>query len=218
MPDGVFGVRYQKSGVDLSTAPGATFGGVLFRDMFGSPNDNNCNETLFAVESLTGSNLSQSVTVGTATASVGALTGYIGNVSQLIAGTPGPADFMRVFENGANRVLAQTHQLRTMPPNQNGPLKGETWRAACTGWTPTFLLKDFYVSGDVQLLAQTPAKKAACFISGISGAWSSTRSSGTIQPYAKIYDDPVSKSIKMKVWPDSGTDKVGAYATCIKTL
>ncbi len=62
------------------------------------------------------------------------------------------------------------------------------------------------------------SKNARCFISGLSGAWSSTRSGGALQPYAQIYVGPAG-DLRMRVSPsDLGmpVDRVGANASCIQ--
>ena len=61
-------------------------------------------------------------------------------------------------------------------------------------------------------------QQARSFISGLSGAWSSTRAGGTLQPYAQIYVGPTG-DLRMRVSPsDIGmpVDRVGANASCIQ--
>ena len=96
--------------------------------------------------------------------------------------------------------------------------RGELQSASCTGWTPNYLVKNKYVTNDAQLVAYPQSKNARCFISGLSGAWSSTRAGGTLQPYAQIYVGPTG-DLRMRVSPsDLGmpVDRVGANASCIQ--
>jgi hypothetical protein len=67
----------------------------------------------------------------------------------------------------------------------------------------------------VQLLDPAQTKNARCFITGVTGGWSSTRNNATIQPFAQIYFG-ASNEARLHVSPTSGGDQVGAYASCIK--
>jgi hypothetical protein len=87
--------------------------------------------------------------------------------------------------------------------------------SACVSWTANYLAKDVHTTSDVQLLDPAQTKNARCFITGVTGAWSSTRNNATIQPFAEIYFGPSSET-RLRVSPTSGNDRVGAYASCIQ--
>ena len=72
-----------------------------------------------------------------------------------------------------------------------------------------------HTTSDVQLLDPTQTKNARCFITGVTGAWSSTQNNGTTQPFAEIYLG-ASNEARLRVSPASGGQRVGAYASCIK--
>lgn len=111
--------------------------------------------------------------------------------------------------------LEQSHHPSPPPPIKPGPLTGESWTNGCSGWTPTFDAKDVLSTSDVQLVPAAQAKNVRCYLTGIAGAWSSTRKDATEQPFAEIYTGP-SNDIRLRVSPSSGEDRVGAYASCIR--
>jgi hypothetical protein len=84
------------------------------------------------------------------------------------------------------------------------------------GWPPSLVVRDVFTASDVQLLPANNTKAQRCFISGLSGAWSTDSLGGTMQPSAKIYVGP-NKDIRMLVSPGSSDPKfiVGAYASCM---
>jgi hypothetical protein len=145
------------------------------------------------------------------------LSGIIGNVAQVNANPP---DFLRIRPSVADAFLEQLHTKGPPLPLQLGPLSGESWSFGCTGWTPVYATATpvVYSTSDVLLVPYPQSKTSICFITGLTGAWSSTRSGGTIQPHAEIYTG-AALDLRLRVAPDdvgSPDDRVGAYASCIK--
>jgi len=120
-----------------------------------------------------------------------------------------------VFESSGKVRLTQVHGLKPPTPFKPGPLKGESWTNGCVSWTPNYLAKDVHTTSDVQLLTPAQTRNARCFITGVTGAWSSTRNNATVQPFAEIYYG-ASNEARLRVSPTSGDDRVGAYASCIQ--
>jgi len=151
---------------------------------------------------------------GATTADV--LSGYIGNIAQSNTGAlQDQPDTLRVFESSGKADLIQLHSLKPPSPIKLGPLKGESWTDGCLSWTANYLAKDVHTTSDVQLLDPAQTKNARCFITGVTGAWSSTRNNATAQPYAQIYFG-ASNEARLHVSPTSGGDRVGAFASCIQ--
>ena len=75
--------------------------------------------------------------------------------------------------------------------------------------------KDVQTTTDVQLLDPVQTKNARCFITGVTGGWSSTSNNATVQPFAEIYYGP-SQEARLRVSPTGGNVRVTAYASCIK--
>jgi hypothetical protein len=141
------------------------------------------------------------------------LTGYIGNVAQ--SNNPSP-DVLGVFEQSEKVVLVERHSSTPLPPFQLGPLSGESWIDGCPGWTPQFAAKEVLSDSDVQLVPYPQSRDVRCFITGITGAWSSTRNNATEQPFAEIYEG-AGKELRLRVSPrGDARDRVGAYASCIQ--
>jgi hypothetical protein len=192
--------------------PGGTAECIAFNQIANVPNALMSGSGLWTIFDPKGTDFSSSVTMTAAGSSVNVLTGYIGNVAQSNDPTP---DFLRVFDQSGKAVLAQNHSQTPLPPFQLGPLTGESWSNGSAGWTPTFAVTDVLSTSDVQLVAYPQSRDVRCFITGITGAWSSTRNSATIQPFAEIYVGP-GKDIRLRVSPASDArDRVGAYASCI---
>jgi hypothetical protein len=124
-------------------------------------------------------------------------------------------DTLRVLEVLGKVKLEQTHHLNPPPPLKLGPLKGESFTNGCNGWTPTFAAKDVFTDNDVELVPAAQAGDVRCYITGIAGAWSSTRDNGKVQPFAEIYKGGGGEA-RLRVSPTDGNDRVGAFASCIK--
>ena len=124
-------------------------------------------------------------------------------------------DFLRVSETGGNVALAYAHTASPPSPLKPGPLTGEAWIDGCSGWTADYIVKDLFTTADIQLVPAAQSANVRCFITGVTGAWSSTRNGGTIQPYAAIYIGS-GKDTRLRVSPSSEADRVGAYASCIR--
>jgi hypothetical protein len=201
------------TGLSPNAPPGGTVECTPFHQMSNVPNPASCFASLWAVADPKGTNLSVSVDAtapGGITANL--LTGYIGNVAQ--SNTPSP-DLLRVFEQSGKVTLAARHSSTPLPPFQLGPLTGESWINGCPGWTPQFVAKDILSESDVQLVPYPQSRTVRCFITGITGAWSSTRNNATVQPFAEIYDG-AAKDVRLRVSPAGDSrDRVGAYASCI---
>ena len=195
--------------------PGGTAECTVYNEILTVPDPSKCYANLFAVEDSDGTHLSQMVdaTVSGSTANV--LSGLIGNVAQASTGNQ---DVVRVYEEAGQVRLIQKHDGTPQTPLAIGPLKAESWTNGCQSWTAVYLAKDVFSTSDVQLVPASQAYQARCFITGVTGAWSSTRNGGTLQPFAEIYTGPT-KDIRLRVGPDDSTgavDRVGAYASCIQ--
>lgn len=192
--------------------PGGTAECIAFNQIANVPNPLASGSGLWTIFDPKGMDFSSSIIMVPAGTSVNVLTGYIGNVAQSNDRVP---DFLRAFDQGGNAVLTQSHSNTPLPPNQLGPLTGESWSNGSAGWTPTFAAKDVLSTSDVQLVAYPQSRDVRCFITGITGAWSSTRNQATVQPFAEIFEGS-GKDKRLRVAPDSDArDRVGAYASCI---
>ncbi len=151
------------------------------------------------------------------------MTGFIGNIAQTNGTVTTPrADFFRVLAGASNTSLSQSHAQLT-GALYNGYMRGEAFAPTCTGWTPTYLSKNVYSTNDVLLLANPGASIVRCFITGLTGAWSSSRVNGILhaEPYAKVYVDPNTGNYRLAVFPNDQelplpSDRVGAYGSCIQ--
>jgi len=196
--------------------PGGTFECTSFKEIAKVPDANNCGSGLASIVDKDGSVLSDSVKVGTSV-SVYPLTGYIGNVAQMFAFRE-RGDQLLASETGGTVTLSQRHDANPPPPHKPGPLTGETWTSGCAVWSPDYIVKDVYTDTDVLLVPSAQAQNARCYITGVSGGWSSTRNGAKEQPYAEIYSG-AGKEIRMRVsptTPQDAKDRVGAFASCIK--
>ncbi|HEV2834625.1 MAG TPA: hypothetical protein VGW58_04860 [Pyrinomonadaceae bacterium] len=195
--------------------PGGTVECFIYRNISGVPDPNNCFANFFAITDPDGTRLSDSVDVGAAGSTVDVFSGYIGNVAQAAFAIEQRPDTLRIMLQGDRIVLSQNHTNRPPAPFRLGFLSGEAWTNGCNAWTPRYLARDVFTESDVGLVAYPDSRKVFCFITGVSGAWSSTRSGGALQPFAEIYtgrDD----DIRLRVFPSGGVDGVGAYASCIQ--
>jgi hypothetical protein len=93
-------------------------------------------------------------------------------------------------------------------------LTGESWTNGCNGWTPVYAAKDVFTMNDVQLVPASQSSNVRCYITGITGGWSSTRNNATVQPFAEIYKG-TGNDLRLRVQPNEGGDRVGAWASCI---
>jgi hypothetical protein len=203
-----------KAGPGVSTpAPGGRYECINYNRIATVPDPKNCFGNIFSLSDPDGTHLSQSVDVTLpGFASAGLLTGFIGNVAQANLNVP---DVLRVRDNAGKFLLEQRHDANPPSPLKPGPLTGECWTTGCTGWTPIFDAKDVLSTSDVQLVTPAQAKNVRCYITGLTGAWSSTRDGGKVQPFAKIYSGATG-DVRLRVWPTEGQDRVGAYASCLR--
>jgi len=193
--------------------PGGTAECTNYNDIVTVPDPNNCFANMFTVFDKDGTNLSQTVDATvTGTASANVLSGFIGNVAQASFDRP---DTLKVFENQGKIQLMQSHAANPPSPLKPGPLTGESWTNGCNAWTPVFEAKDVLSTSDVQLVSPAQANNVRCYITGINGAWSSTRNNGAVQPFAEIYKGPTN-DIRLRIFPPGENDRVGAYASCIR--
>jgi hypothetical protein len=205
------------TGLPPNAPPGGTVECTIFNEIAAVPDVSKCFANQFAIVDKDGTTMSNSVdatVAGATTADV--LSGYIGNIAQTnLAVLADQPDTLRVFESLGKVQLIQLHSLKPPSPLKLGPLKGESWTDGCVSWTANYLAKDVHTTSDVQLLDPAQTKNARCFITGVTGGWSSTRNNATIQPYAEIYFG-ASQEARLHVSPTSGGDRVGAYASCIQ--
>jgi hypothetical protein len=201
------------TGMAPNAPPGGTMRCIAYPQIVGVPDASKCFAKQTAVVDPDGTNLSQTVDATvTGAASANVLSGFIGNVAQANFDRP---DTLRVFESGGKVLLEQNHILTPPPPLKPGPLTGESWTNGCNAWTPIYDTKDVLSTSDVQLVPPAQASNVRCYITGITGAWSSTRNSGTVQPFAEIYKGPTGDT-RLRVSPPGENDRVGAYASCIR--
>jgi hypothetical protein len=198
-------------------APGGWAATTLFSEIKVVADTTKCFGSQSSLADLNGQKFSDSLVLVGAGTNVNVLTGFIGNVAQANAS---PADFLQVYPSGANAILAQTHTKGPPAPLTLGPLSGESWSYGCTAWSPVYttIPQVVYSQSDVVLVASPQAKTSVCFITGLTGAWSSTRSAGTVQPTAEIYVG-AAHELRLRVSPSnagSPADRVGAYASCIQ--
>ena len=205
------------TGLPPNAPPGGTVECTVYNEIAAVPDVSKCFANPFAIVDKDGTTMSDSVdatVAGATTADV--LSGYIGNIAQTnLAVLADQPDTLRVFESSGKVQLIQLHSLKPPSPLKLGPLKGESWTNGCVSYTANYLAKDVHTTSDVQLLDPAQTKNARCFITGVTGAWSSTRNNATVQPYAEIYFG-ASKEARLRVSPSSGGDRVGAYASCIQ--
>jgi len=213
-PDPVEGIWKVRTFVDSMPAkapPGGTAECTNFNEIKLVPNPDQCGlSAQFRLEDKTGATFSSSTpTIGLGK-SMDILSGFIGNVAQ--ANTERRPDYLRLLDNSPDELLAQAHGKGTLPL---GPLMGEAYASGCNAWAPDYYVKNAYTTSDIQLATAADAKNVRCFVSGVTGAWSSTQSGGSIQPYAEIYVGS-GKDLRMRVAPSAGSDRVGAYGSCVR--
>ena len=207
------------TGLPPSAPPGGTVECTNFDEIVKIPNTKKCFSSLSGLTDVDGSQTFDSKALGKAGEAIYVLSGLIGNIAQ--ANSQFAWDYLRILDEEPTALLAQQHDLSPLSPLQVGPLTGESWANQCADWAPDFVAKDMYSESDIQLVPYPQSKDVRCFITGVTGAWSSTRAGGTVQPYAQIYSGPA-KDLRLRVSPGtvSGTapppDRVGAYASCIK--
>lgn len=144
-----------------------------------------------------------------------ALTGFVGSLSQF---NEGQNDRVRVEENSGVTLLTQRHLTSSGMGLKPGPSSAEAWSFGCKTWTPKWVARHVYTDTDVLLLPAALAPKSRCFITGITGAWSSTRNNETVQPFAEIYT-AVNGDIRFRAAPaatGNPPDRVGAFASCVQ--
>jgi hypothetical protein len=203
------------TGMAPNAPPGGTMRCIAYPQIVGVPDASKCFAKQTAVVDPDGTNLSQTVDATvTGAASANVLSGFVGNVAQANENVDRP-DTLRVFESGGKIVLAQNHSANPPSPLKPGPLTGESWTNGCNAWTPIYDAKDVLSTSDVQLVPPAQANNVRCYITGITGAWSSTRNNGTVQPFAEIYKGPTG-DVRLRVSPIGENDRVGAFASCIR--
>ncbi len=177
------------------------------------PAPKTCDNNLVALEDADATVSVGKISVADTTFSSAALTGFLGNVSQY---NEGRFDSLQLIEDGPETILLQQHLISSGGQFPIGPSVGEAWSFGCKDWNPRVIARHVYSSDDVFLLPAAQATKARCFITGITGAWSSTRNERRLQPFAEIYTAPNGDQ-RLRVAPGPGQpeDRVGAYASCI---
>lgn len=202
------------TGMAPNAPPGGVAECVAFSDLAGVTNGNASFGSILSVSDPNGTQGSQSinVTIGSPPENVFPLTGFIGNVAHVFEGRE--SDMLHVWENAGRVNLDHRHRLNPTTNYPAAPLTGESWTFGSPAWLPTYLAKDVLSMNDVELVAAANAAKARCHITGIVGAWSSTRKQGTQQPFAEILKAS-SGEIRLRVWPTEGSDRVWAYASCV---
>jgi hypothetical protein len=152
------------------------------------------------------------ITLGTASENVSPLTGFVGNVAHVFDDRE--SDLLQARTDGGRMRLEHSHRLAPTTAYPVAPLAGEAWTFGSPAWTPVYLARDVLSTDDVELVSAVDAPRARCFLTGIAGAWSTTRSQGAQQPFAEIVR-AASGELRLRVWPASGSDRVRAYASCI---
>jgi hypothetical protein len=202
-------IRPIKSGTRAK--PDGTLEAIAFDELPGSPTG--CTVGQFSLNDPTGfPTLSFSVNAG-AVGPLRMLSDFIGNVAQRAGNTP---DVLQVRDSPfTSTIFFQQSHSAPLAPATYGPFTATMKRYSCPSWTPTYLVKDVLSTADAGLVSGPDAKNAVCFISGLRGAWSSDRDNGATQPYAQIYTD-TEGTLRLRVFPSTGVDAVGAYASCIR--
>jgi hypothetical protein len=195
--------------------PGGTMFCTAYNEIVTVPDPTNCFERSFTVFDPDGTHFSQSVDATATGSTVNVLSGLVGNVAQSNI----EQDKLQVTENGAGVTLMQSHREHDPLSHQLGPklgpLRGESWTNGCRAWKPNYLAANVFSTSDVQLVSPAQSDTARCFITGIAGAWSSTRNDGATQPFAEIYKGPTN-DLRLRVSPDTQADRTGAFASCIQ--
>ena len=202
------------TGMPPNAPPGGTVECTNYTEIAAVPDVSKCFADQFSIVDKTG-NTASGTTDATVAANTTAdvLSGFIGNIAQ--ANVADKSDTLRVTEPSGKVDLTQSHSLKPPSPLKLGPLQGESWTNGCVSWTAVYLAKNVYTTSDVKLLDASQSPNGRCYITGVTGAWSSTQNSGTTQPYAEIYL-AANNETHLRVSPTSGAQRVGAYASCIK--
>lgn len=194
-------------------SPGGAYECINMNELVSPPPSSDCTVFHFDVTDPDGSRDADETRIDLP--SVDVLTGFIGNVAQRREAVHGGDDLLRVLlENGTN-TLAQRHSDPPYPLKR-GPLKGEAMAYTCDGWTPSYLVRDAHTTSDVELVPAGTAANARCFVTGISGAWSSTRDDGREQPFAEIYSSAGALRLRVKPSEREAADTVTAWASCLE--
>jgi hypothetical protein len=204
------------TGLAPAAEPGGLAECIAFQDIRDVPNPGLCGSGPFSLTDPDGTRLFDAVDVGSGDP-VDVLSGLIGNVAQSTTGPLQLPDRLGVLLDPASaRVqLTQRHSPTPPWPFALGPLTGESWQNGCDSWTARYAARDVFSDSDVRLVAWPESHNVVCFLTGVSGAWSSSRMGGAVQPYAEIYRG-VEDDIRLRVRPDNLGDRAGAYASCIK--
>jgi hypothetical protein len=190
--------------------PGGTMFCTPYNEIVTVPDPTKCFADPFAVVDPDGTHLSQTVDATVMGSTVNVLSGFVGNVAQANL-----EDRLQVSEHGGRVSLTQIHSGHPPTPLKPGPLRGESWTNGCNAWTPVYDAKDVFSTSDAQLVSPAQSDITRCFITGIAGAWSSTRNNGATQPFAEIYRGPTN-DMRLRVSPANQADRVGAFASCIR--
>jgi hypothetical protein len=212
--------RFIKKNENGVAAPGGEIANIFYDELFGVTVPTGYTSAFGNFADLTGTQTSANVIL-TSNTSLAVLTGLIGNVSQMRS-TTSDYDYARL---GSFNNFMRIQHSHTATPNTGpvpslvaGPLQSEAYRAtmAAPNVQPTYLVQNQLVTGDSLLVAYPASLKARCFITGVAGAWSSSRSNNTVQPYAKIKTG-TGGELRMEVLGIlNDYDKVYAYASCVK--
>jgi hypothetical protein len=196
--------------------PGGWAECIAFQDIRGVPNPGLCGSGLFSISDPDGGRFFDAVDVGSGDP-VDVLSGLIGNVAQSITGPDQLPDRLGVLRDPlSSRIqLTQKHSPAPPWPFSLGPLAGESWQNGCDSWSASYVVRDVFSNSDVRLVADPVSRDVVCFLTGVAGAWSSSRAGGSEQPYAELYRG-VENDIRLRVRPNDGDDQVGAYASCIR--
>ena len=204
------------TGGSKQAPPGGTFECTGFNEIAKVPDANKCGSGLATLVEIDGKVLSDTLNIGKSN-SLYPLTGNIGNVAQAFA-IRGTGDVLMASEAGGAVSLNMRRDGNPPSPLKTGALTGEVWTSGCENWAPDYVVKDVYTDSDVELVKYPQSKDARCFITGVSGGWSSTRNGGSEQPFAEIYSGP-GKETRMRVspaTPGKARDRAGAFASCIR--
>ncbi len=184
-----------------SPTPRAGAGGTLaftaFAEVDAVLDPNKCFYTPTPLVDLTGTVFSSKATIDTNLSKLDVPTSFIGNLSLILE-----KDFYGTKENLANTLL-----MRQV--SKAGAFEGASFGYGCTGWTPQYSVKHKATTSDVELIAAPNAKKHRCFLTGLSGDWTTEN-----QPFAKIYES--GNSIRLQVSAAGGPTAVSAEASCVQ--
>ena len=210
-------VRYwsDATGLPPQVAPGGHLECVATTDIAAVPDPAQCYGNPFELFDRDGSIPDDRLEISLWPAPWNVLSGMIGNVAQQNGQIP---DHVRVTEEAGRFFLEQHHRTAPppLPPLRLGPLTAEAFTYGCDRWKPSFVARDIYTESDIQLVPSGSSRYARCFLTGLSGAWSSTRRGGTEVPRAEIYTTS-SGEIRLRVSPArDASDHVGAWASCLK--